>query len=304
MSTCLFDRLMGSPRLAPLLILIASIGPDALAQMQTPVTAHYPPGQSGIRGASTPDAGFTYTNFSRFFTNLQLAAPSSTESLHELRYANISMLTWTSDWKLLGLRYGALAGIPFATGDLSEPTGESGFGLGDILVTPVSLYGKSSSFDYQFQFTVWTPSGRFSPGSTGNRGTGFWALVYSLGGVYYPGGHRDAWSISAVARIEQNFEQRGSGIRPGADIVIDWGVGRMFGVVDVGISGFGVWQITAQEGGAPGTDRERYRLFGIGPEASLTLCNPLSLRVRAQWEFAAHDIVRGNNLWIILNYRF
>jgi len=26
--------------------------------------------------------------------------------------------------------------------------------------------------------------------------------------------------------------------------------------------------------------------------------------VRAQWEFAALHIVRGNNLWVILNYRW
>jgi len=32
--------------------------------------------------------------------------------------------------------------------------------------------------------------------------------------------------------------------------------------------------------------------------------SPLSIRVRAQWEFAALHIVRGNNLWIILNYRW
>jgi hypothetical protein len=125
----------------------------------------------------------------------------------------------------------------------------------------------------------------------------------SLGGVYYPGGDRAAWSISAVARIEQNFEQRGSGIKPGADLVVDWGAGRMFRVanhqLDVGLSGFGVWQITAQEGGPPGTDDDRYRLFGVGPEASLSLFEPLTLRVRAHWELAAHDIVRGNSLWII-----
>ncbi|MGZ5261482.1 MAG: hypothetical protein ACXWC0_28020, partial [Burkholderiales bacterium] len=42
----------------------------------------------------------------------------------------------------------------------------------------------------------------------------------------------------------------------------------------------------------------------LEPEASLTIFDPLTLRVRAQWEAAAHDIVRGNNLWIILNYRF
>ena len=264
----------------------------------------------GSAARARPIPGFAFTNFNRFFTNVEVAGASGaeTQSTDELRYANISMFTWTTDWELLGLRYGALAGIPFATGDLSSPTPESGFGLGDILLTPVSLYGKSTSFDYQFQFTVWTPSGHFSPGSARNRGTGFWALVYSLGGVYYPAGNREAWSLSAVARFEQNFQQRDSGIEPGADVVIDWGVGRAFRVanhpLDVGVSGFGVWQLTAQQGGPPGTDEQRYRLLGIGPEASLAIVGGLTFRLRIQTELAARDIVRGNNVWLIFNYRF
>jgi hypothetical protein len=276
-----------------------------------PVTGHYPPGQSGLRGASTPAAGFQYTNFSRFFTNLQIvgdAGAPSAGSLDELRFANISMFTWTSDWEIHGLTYGALAGVPFATGDFNATTPQSGFGLGDILLTPLSLYGKSEQFDYQFQFTVWTPSGHFSPGSPKNRGTGFWALVYSIGGVYYPRGNREAWSISAVARIEQNFEQRETNIAPGDDIVVDWGVGRMVSIwdrpLDLGVSGFGAWQLTHQQGGPPGTDESRYRLLGIGSEASLRVLDPFTVRVRAQWEFAPRDILRGNNLWLILNYRF
>jgi hypothetical protein len=288
------------------LLLVARVGSNASGQ--TPITGHYPPGQSGMRGASTPGPGFMYTNFSRFFTNLQVLGPSGTQDIHEFRYANISMFTWTTDWKILGLRYGALAGVPVATGDVSSPDGEDGFGLGDVLLTPVSLYGKSASFDYQFQFTVWTASGHFSPGSDRNRGKGFWALVYSLGGVYYPGGARDEWSISAVARTEQNFEQRDTGIMPGDDIVVDWGIGRMFRVsdrqLDVGVSGFGQWQLTSQQGGAPGVEDQRYRLLGLGPEASLSLFEPLTVRVRAHWSVEAEDIVRGNSLWVIFNYRF
>jgi hypothetical protein len=131
----------------------------------------------------------------------------------------------------------------------------------------------------------------FSPGSDRNRGKGFWALVYSLGAVYYPGGARDQWSISAVARTEQNFEQRDSGIMPGDDIVVDWGIARMFRLsdhqVDVGLSGFGQWQLTSQEGGAPGVEDQRYRIIGLGPEASLSLFEPLTVRVRAHWSVAA-----------------
>ena len=297
-------------RTAPLLVLAVAVawgGGTAVAQM--PVTGHYPPGQSGIRGASTPDPGSTLTNFSRFFTNLEGVGGGSEApngDVHELRYANISMFTWTSNRTVLGLRYGALAGIPVATGDISSGQAPA-FGLGDVLVTPIALYGKSASFDHQLQFTVWTPSGHFSPGSARNRGTGFWALVYSLGGVYYPGGNRQATSISVVARAEQNFQQRGTGIRPGNDIVVDWGIGRMFHPgdrrLDIGVSGFGDWQLSSQEGGAADVEPLRYRLLGAGPEASLTITDALSARVRAHWEFAARNIVRGNNLWIILNYR-
>lgn len=299
---------MGLRRTAPLLVLAASVAwPGAAVAQQSPVTGHYPPGQSGIRGASTPAPGLTLTNFSRFFSNLEGVGGASAGDIHELRYANISMFTWTSTWIFWGLSYGALAGFPFATGDLRS--GEStAFRPGDILVTPISLYGKTTSFDYQFQFTVWTPSGHFSPGSARNRGTGFWALVYSVGGVYYPGGNREKWSISAVSRTEQNFEQRVSGIRPGNDIVVDWGIGRMFRPtdrrVDIGVSGFGDWQISAQHGGSVEVDAQRYRLLGVGPEASMSIADAWTVRVRAHWELAAQNIVRGNNLWIIFNYRF
>ena len=106
-------------------------------------------------------------NFNRFFTNLSVLDEqgATVETVDELRYANITMITWTSGWRPLGMTYGALAGIPFATGNLtpsSEDVGSTSFGLGDVLVTPVSLYGVSPEFDYQFQFTYWTASGKFA----------------------------------------------------------------------------------------------------------------------------------------------
>jgi hypothetical protein len=82
----------------------------------------------------------------------------------------------------------------------------------------------------------------------------------------------------------------------------------VFGVaghsVDAGVSGFGAWQLTLQDGGPPGADAVRYRLLGAGPEASASIGGPFSVRLRAHWEFGAREIVRGNNLWLIVNYRF
>jgi hypothetical protein len=284
----------------------------AFGQVESPLTGHYPPGQSGIRGAVTPEAGLVYTNFSRAFSNLELtdASGEPARDLDEVRYANISMFAWTTDHRLLGMRYGALIGIPFSTGNLrpdAEEEKSTDLGLGDVLVTPLALYGKSAIFDYQAQLTLWSASGRFAPGAHDNRGTGFPSLVYSLGGVLYPKGDRASWSLSAIARIEQNFEQDGSDITPGDDVVLDWGVGKIVRAlerpIDLGVSGFAAWQITAQTGGATTPGLGRYRIFGIGPEASVPLTDRLSVRIRAHWEFGARNIVTGNNLWVIFGFR-
>ena len=295
----------------PVACLIA-LAAAACAQTRTPVTGHYPPGQSGIRGAAASSPGLTITNFNRFFSNLNVhdAHGDGAGEVGEVRYANITMITWTTSLEFIGMTYGALAGIPFSTGNL-RPSGEdlddTSLGLGDILVTPVSLYGTHGAFDHQFQFTVWSASGRFSPGATNNRGSGFWALVYSVGGVYYPGSQRDAWSVSAIARLEQNFEQEGTGITPGDDVVVDWGIGRVVRVgsrpLDIGIAGFGTWQLSTQAGGPPDVDVSRYRYQGIGVDASYAASSKLAIRMRIQWEYAARNVVEGNNVWVILNYR-
>jgi hypothetical protein len=110
-----------------------------------------------------------------------------------------------------------------------------------------------------------------------------------------------------VARIEQNFEQQSTGIEPGDDIVVDWGVGRVVRMgsraVDLGISGFATWQISTQQGGTD-VDTSGYHYLGIGPEASIPLTDALSMRLRAHWEFDTHNAIRGNNFWVIFNYRW
>ena len=288
---------------------ILAIGSTAAAQ--TPITGHYPPGQTGLRGAAAGPEGWSFTNFNRFFSKLEAvdANGNPTGQTEDLRYANVSMFTWVSPWKILGMSYGALAGIPFSTGNLqpsSEELHDSSLGLGDVLITPVSLTGTAALYDYQFQFTAWSDSGRFHAGAPDNRGKGFWTLVYSAGAVWYPGGSRDDWSLSAVARFEQNFEQKDTRISPGDDVVVDWGVGKVVRLgsrrLDLGISGFATWQLNEQKGGPP-ADTSRYRYFGAGPEAALATADWLTLRIRLHWEFGVRNAVRGNNAWLIAHVR-
>jgi len=278
------------------LVLLLVLAAPAFAQ--TPIAGHYPPGQSGIRGGAIPAPGFAVTNFNRFFTNLEVkdAQGNVTSEKSEIRYANITMLTYKPSWRPLGLEYAMQCGIPIATGNLNptpDELGSKSFGLGDVLVTPVSLYKRGALWDAQFQFTYWSKSGNFEPGGTHNRGAGFDALVWSLGGVWYSKEQRDGWSVSAISRFEQNFGQKDTGVQPGDDVVVDWGVGKTLGTVEAGVSGFGTWQLTSQDGLA------RYSSLGIGPEASWRCGGPWTLRVRAHFEFAARNAVEGNGLWLI-----
>ena len=295
-------------QLAALLVMLQSA---ATADAQTPLAGHYPPGQSGLRGGASPPPGWAYTNFSRLFSNLEArdASGNAIRSVGEARYANISMITWITQHRVFGMYYGALAGVPISTGNLnpsSTQTTSSSFGLGDVLITPLALYGSGAAHDVQLQLTLWSASGRFTPGATDNRGAGFSSLVYSLGGTWYPGADRNDWSLSAIARLEQNFEQTGTGIQPGHDLVIDWGVGKVIPgssrPLELGVSGFATWQLSQQTGGPPGADLSRYRYYGAGPEASYSPWDHWTFRLRAQWEFLTRNAVQGNNLWCIVHY--
>ncbi|HWU55031.1 MAG TPA: transporter [Rhizomicrobium sp.] len=286
---------------------LATLAAPAAAQIATPVHGHYPPGQTGLRGASAAAPGWSITDFNRLFSNLDVKDASGATVSHagEARYANILMTGWTSETTILGMNYGALVGVPFATGNLNPEPGETGsakIALGDIIVTPVSLYGIASDFDYQLQLSVWTPSGRFAPGSPTNRGSGFWSLIYSAGLIWYPGGDRQDWSISGVARLEQNFQQVGTGITPGNNLDLDWGIGKVLHLgpyrFDAGVSGFATWQVSTQTGGA---STGRYHYYGAGPEISAVIAEGWALRLRTQWEFATHNAVQGNNIWLIVN---
>jgi hypothetical protein len=122
--------------------------------------------------------------------------------------------------------------------------------------------------------------------------------------VWYPGADRNGWSISATGSIEQNFEQAHTGIKPGDNFDVDWGIGKMVRVAghafDFGLSGFGTWQITTQSGGA---STGRYHYQGIGPEIGTALDKQWAARIRFQWEFGTENAAQGNNIWLIVNYQ-
>jgi len=293
---------------------------SSYAQIQrspTPVTGHYPGGHVGLLGGGTPEPGAGYVDFNRFHTGgtLKDAQGNTIEQTDKVFYANINVITFTSKKKILGMNYGMLLALPFndiATRPAHQSGTTTGFGIGDLAFVPFGLYGKSKSFDYQVGAGLWTPTGKFTPGASNNHGSGFWEMIYSLGGVYYPDGNRRSWSISGVARIEQNFTQSGTGINVGDDIVIDYGVGKLmiFGksfkhVFDFGVSGFATTQFTHESGTNAALNTSLYRVFALGPEVRYKIPKwKLGFIVRSQWDFGAVNTSQGYTLWLAAGYAF
>lgn len=302
------------------LALAASSVSDVLAQRaETPVVGHYPGGHVGLRGGSTPpEDTLGVFNFFRYSHAgpLKNANGGTIQNNSADTFTNITGAQWNADYKILGMNYGALLAVPF-NNVYNRPSGQSteasGFGLGDVAFAPVMLFGKQQYFDYQVGLAVWAPSGSFTPGSATNHGSGFWELLYSVGGVYYPDGNRKSFSISAVARIEQNFKQRHTDINVGDDVIMDWGIsgpllafGETFKhVFDVGISGYATTQFTRETGANAALNTSFYRVFGIGPEINYMLpAWNLKMLFRPQFEFGARNTTEGQTYWFAVTYKF
>ena len=173
-------------------------------------------------GGATPPEGVGFFNFNRLYYpgNLKNANGDTIKADNKTVDVNITGVAWNTNFKIAGMTWGGLLAVPLSN-NYNRPNGQpgesSGYGLGDIVFIPFGLYGTSPHFDYQLGAGVWAPSGSFTPGSASNHGSGYWEAIYSLGGAYYPDGNRKSFSLSAVARIEQNFTQRHTDIDVGDD---------------------------------------------------------------------------------------
>jgi hypothetical protein len=282
---------------------------------ETPIFGRYPGGHTGLRGGATPnEEGLGYFLFNRFHSDSSLkgADGQTIAPLQGGSYTLTNGIEYISKYEIFGMKYAFFAAIPMIHGALNRENGtnsqfqSSGLGLSDIIVVPVMLMGKSKHFDYQIGVGNFFPSGSYTAGSTLNRGSGYWEIFYSLGGVYYPSGDRKGFGISAVTRIEQNFKQPGTNIQPGDSITVDFGIDHpiAFGanhkyIFDVGITGYWQNQITRESGANAALDTTPYRVLALGPEIDWILPSYESkFVVRPQWEFATRNAAQGATFWL------
>jgi hypothetical protein len=185
----------------------------------------------------------------------------------------------------------ASIGVPFAHVTLETDRPEASvdkYGLGDVYVQPIKLGWKLSQLDLVAGYAFYAPTGAYDLGGRGGVGRGQWTQEFSLGTTVYFDRAR-TWHLSALASYELNQRKQDFDITRGATFQIQGGLGKtLFGIVDVGVAGYALWQVTDDRGAdlPPLLRGAREQAFGLGPEIGITLV-PLRSRLSVRYE---HDI--------------
>ena len=166
------------------------------------------------------------------------------------------------------------------------------FGLADAYVQPLKLGWRLPHLDLVTGYAFYVPTGRFEPGGGGGVSRGSWSHELSLGHTIYFDRARTRY-LSALASWELNGRKLGLDVTRGSSVQIQGGAGAsLMRLVDVGVIGYGLWQVSDDSGAAlpPALRGTRDRVYGLGLELGVTVAEAHS-RVTVRW---AHDLAAAS----------
>jgi hypothetical protein len=277
-------------------------------------TGHYPLGVEGLKAASLPPPGLYLKNYllyynANVFRDSQGRNAGLGADIDALVFT--PRLIWMTGKKVLGADYGMDALIPIVYQDVelrrAGPSGmaDNDFCFGDLMIEPIDLAWHGERWDIGAAYALWMPTGKYdrfrSPSSNhlATPGKDFWTNMFTFGGTYYFDEEK-TWHASALSRYEIHSRKDHTDVKPGQNIVLEWGVGKTLGKIwDVGITGYAQWQLTDDKGSdVPDSIQSLHdRVAAIGPEVSVFIPPIKSiLSVRAAWEFSAVDRPEGTTV--------
>jgi hypothetical protein len=205
---------------------------------------------------------------------------------------------WVSPYKFLGGNYSFDVFVPFGKIDL-EMQGldihDDRFSVGDIWIEPFRLGWHYPRYDLTAGFSFIVPTGDRQIDKPALPGKDFWSFMFLAGGIYYLDEGR-TWSVSPLVRYEIHSSRGDVDVRAGDDFYLEWGVSKnLKGVWEVGLAGYGQWQVTDDSGADVDWDRDvHHRVLAVGPEITYFFVgSKVFLSVRHEIEFAARDLPEG-----------
>ena len=279
----------------------------------------YPLGLSAINSGVSAAPGCTYSNAFLFYARDEQVGGNG-EVLATGQQAvllDMNTLIWASREEIAslgGARFSSAVTLPIANNSLSSSTQgaiSGGGGLGDAYFQPVILGWNKERVDIRGILGVLAPTGRFTAGATNNVGNGYWTPVIASGQTVYLSADK-ATTLSLFEMYEFHTTQSGTHIRPGETFDLDYSVMRSFNLhaesrLQVGVVGYGAWQMTAKTGPTitPVEEAQRYRVNAIGAGMNLLLpTQRVTLSLKYFDEFSNRWTYQGYSLQVSVGVGF
>lgn len=267
---------------------------------------HYVAGVEGMQAASVPPPGTYYLGYMANYNAEQFKAPGGSTALPGENKATIfavaNRLAWISTTKVLGADFGMETIVPVQATSLTLKAAglsDTQSGFGDVYLGPVVLGWHGANWDAVAAAGFWLKSADSS--SPASPGKGFSSTMLTGGATYYFDADKKI-SGSALLRYEINGS-KSSGFKPGDQISLEWGVGKMMGAVQVGLVGYHQMQVSIDSGTSASSDKSGRH--AIGAEVALPLMSSgVILKAAAYKEFNARAGSGAEPMGNLLRFTF
>lgn len=285
---------------------------------------HYAPALLNIRDPLQPAPGSYYIQYFLFYQSDTLKDKNG-KSIDSVTVGPVTLdvdvdvdsftivptYVHITDKKVLGANYGFLVAQPLGNTSfqatlevqtipgLGAEVDESGFGLGDTYVRPLWLGWNLGQTEINAAYGLYIPTGKYDAGEADNVGLGMWTHEFMVSGAYYVDEQRGtALTLAGFYEIHSNKD--GVDIRPGSHFTLNYGVSQYLPLSDkflseLGIAGFGQWQVTEDKGSDAVNTGVKDQVYGLGLQAGLIYL-PWDGQLTFKWmrEFKAEDRFEGD----------
>lgn len=285
---------------------------------------HYAPGVMNIRDFIMPAPGNYYVQYNLYYAadTLKDKNGNSIDSITNgpvTINVDVDVDSWVivptyvhvTEKKILGADYGFLVSQPFGntafqaalelqnTPEIGTKVDESGFGLGDTYVRPLWLGWKFGQADVGVAYGLYIPIGKYDAGAADNVGLGMWTHEFMVDGVYYVDEQKGT-ALTLAGIYEIHHKKEDIDITPGSHFTLNYGVSQYLPLnekflSELGIAGFGQWQITKDRGSDATNKDVKDQVYGLGLQAALIYL-PWNGQLTFKWtrEFEAEDRFEGD----------
>lgn len=269
-------------------------------------------GTEGVMAASVPPPGFHYRMYNTFYnsTTLKNNKGNKLDVGYDLDvFASVQRFIRVTDKKILGANLFYDVIIPLSCNDLSIDalgiSDSSSLNVGDIVIEPLGLVWRGHKYDAAAALAVIAPTGKFDSDEPAFAGLGYWSGMLTMGGTVFFD-DKKTWSASALTRTLVHSEQKSTDVRPGAEFVVEWGIGKEIPVsqkliIRPGISGCSYWQIDEDSDDGPDTlASEKKENHALGAEINFFFPPPTLIQVNLRFlrEFNAKNNPEGSQFVI------